>query len=944
MTEAQKPKRPRISYTEVQFPLYAAKPDAWLPCSLQSATFPTDLLGALERAWASNPKARYKDRLPTWALTELLLELEPQLLTVSTDLRSSTWLQSVRPLADTTVVELALEAWVYGHVAPHQGDIPWSERIHEALRLRWKPAQPNLLHHDQHPNGTAEPSETTYRALATYLAADWVDQGHRLGGRDSDAGSSWIMGPASREGDRSVFLWPPTRLSRRGEQGYSTHYLRFNVVTLPHDGRVLLRVVPHVARMAATQPATIPRRSQYGTPTATLLLYAPRGVLRGTERDTLLRAPITVTGSKDTMQWDWKPGLPNILSRLPSRDLFPLPDHVRQDPGRYATPSEAIGDDAPEPRAFLQHSTGYKYFTDDEDDNSDNEPTARETGDHPTGTGFQPVDHLTAFETLKPFLDKHHLGPVAPAQEVKPRSTRLPKMRLPTGREYPIELWHATPRTADAVHTVLTRVLGLDHFSTAHEGDTMVRRYRGDEFSLRLHLVMPGLLLSGWPKATDSDPTKRRQARRKATEDRARQWAQAFPAQDQPIGCLIELEGPGYYGAARLEDPKKPLKNALPLRCNRLVQVIKPVNRDPKPDAKTRGLHPFEDTTVRNADIERLTAAVWDLLRQLGRLPTVPPLQDGMPLEVSALWLARSGSSFVPMLIRTRTDGTATGQLIPSPSHPVELEMPLDRLPAALAEGRGKVPQGDKEALARFLRAALAEDACHDRLFLARAATLRNKDVWPWLANGHITPDALVFPGVPLSDPDTVPTRHTPDSLPGLRIVRIHDDSDELPHGFGIGPAPTPAAPDAEADPPAETLQLSTTAFSADPADTAVVTEGDAAEQATGLPELTYSWGRFSGVVRWNDRGYLAINPRPATTQLPKGVSKLAGEHNDSRQGQNPTSLHLHVSFLQEGDNPDQIALYVQTLRRFHTHTDKATVLPMILHLGKLMEEYVPSA
>ena len=71
-------------------------------------------------------------------------------------------------------------------------------------------------------------------------------------------------------------------------------------------------------------------------------------------------------------------------------------------------------------------------------------------------------------------------------------------------------------------------------------------------------------------------------------------------------------------------------------------------------------------------------------------------------------------------------------------------------------------------------------------------------------------------------------------------------------------------------------------------------------------------------------------------------MSKLAGERNDRRQGQNPTSLHIHVSFLQEGDDPDQTALHVQTLRRFHVHTDKATVLPMILHLGKLMEEYIP--
>ncbi|MFK4272514.1 pPIWI_RE module domain-containing protein [Streptomyces milbemycinicus] len=944
MTE--RPKRPKISFSGIQFPLFAAKPDEWWPCELHSAAFPSDLLPRLERAWASNPKARYKDRLPTWALTELLLELEPQLLAVSTDLRAATWLRAMRPLADTTVVALALEAWVCGHVAPHQADVPWGEVIGEALKLQWKPARPDLLERGVRPNGTAEPSEAAYKMLATFLAASWVDRGRRLGGRDTDQGSSWIMGPASPDGDRSVFLWPPTRLSRGGEQGYSTHYLRFNVVTLPHDERLLLRVVPHVARMAATQPAYIPRRSQYEPATATMLLYAPSGVLRGTERDTLLRAPVTVTGVKDEMRWTWKPGLPQILSRLPSPDLFPLPDQVRKDPARYASPSEAGGDQAPKPRAFLLHSTGYNYFKDDEDNNDDG---TRETGGHPTGTGFQPIDHLTVFEALAPVLEEHHLVPVTPAAEVKPRSRRLPKTRTKAGVEYPIELWHATPRTADAVHLVLTRILGLEHTTTAHDGDAVVGCYRGNEFSVRLRLVKPGLLLAGWPKATDSDPDKRRRARQAALEERARLWQDAFPPEDRPVGCLIELEGPGYYKAARLEDPKKPLKNALPPRCNRLVQIIKPVNRDPNPDAKSAGLHPFENTEVRKQDIERITAALLDLLRQLGRLPTLPPLFGNAPLEVSALWLAHAGPHFVPMLLRMRTDGTATGQLIPSQNHPVEPEIPLELLPAALAEGRGKVKRTDQETLARFLRGALAEDDTHHRLFIARAATLRNKGFWPWLSNQHITADALVWPGVSLTDPGAVPVPRTPASLPGLRIVRVNDDNDELPHGFGIGPAPESAEPAADIEDAGDRQDQAESHLGAaqgqgaadDGASGGVGGDAAEAESVAVLPELPYGWGRFSGVARWNGRGYLAINPRPDTSQLPKGVSKLSGPGNDSKNGQNPTSLHIHASFLQDGDDPDQLALYVQTLRRFHTHTSKATRLPMILHLGKLLEEYI---
>ncbi|MFD9042740.1 hypothetical protein [Streptomyces bottropensis] len=167
---------------------------------------------------------------------------------------------------------------------------------------------------------------------------------------------------------------------------------------------------------------------------------------------------------------------------------------------------------------------------------------------------------------------------------------------------------------------------------------------------------MPGLLCQLRPKATDSDPDKRRRARQTALEERARLWQDAFPPEDRPVDCLIEREGPGYYKAARLEDPKKPLKNALPPRCNRLVQIIKPVNRDPNLDAKSTGLHPFENTEVRKQDIERITAALLDLLRPLGRLPTLPPLFDTAPLEVSALWLTHAGPHFVPMMRKDSRD------------------------------------------------------------------------------------------------------------------------------------------------------------------------------------------------------------------------------------------------------------------------------------------------
>ncbi|ARF58890.1 RNaseH domain-containing protein [Streptomyces gilvosporeus] len=54
----------------------------------------------------------------------------------------------------------------------------------------------------------------------------------------------------------------------------------------------------------------------------------------------------------------------------------------------------------------------------------------------------------------------------------------------------------------------------------------------------------------------------------------------------------------------------------------------------------------------------------------------------------------------------------------------------------------------------------------------------------------------------------------------------------------------------------------------------------------------------------------------------------------DTKQGQNPTSLEIHISFHQPDDDPADLAHYI--------HTDKANRLPLILHLAKLMEEYIP--
>jgi hypothetical protein len=247
--------------------------------------------------------------------------------------------------------------------------------------------------------------------------------------------------------------------------------------------------------------------------------------------------------------------------------------------------------------------------------------------------------------------------------------------------------------------------------------------------------------------------------------------------------------------------------------------------------------------------------------------------------------------------------------------------MPLVGLPRALTEGRGRIRHRDRDQLKDFLIQAIAPDSHTDRLLLVRGQTLRGKDIWPWLQNDYITPDLLLPPGQDVNSA-TAAARRTPEQLPGLRIVRLNDDSSEIPLAFGANlPAPDQPTDHEHTEHP----------------------DGDDTAGAAKPEELLpYEWGRYSGVVPWNARTFLAINPRPDTHQLPKSVSKYLGDnHNAARHGANPTSLEIHISFCQPGDDPTELASYVNNLRRCHLHTATPTRLPLLLHLSRLMEEYI---
>ncbi|GFE17974.1 hypothetical protein Sgleb_60210 [Streptomyces glebosus] len=945
-----KKKLPPPRYGHILAPGFAAAPEAHLTVEVHSAPFPQGLLPRLQRAWKSNPDAR-SPFLPTYALRELVECVEPGVVAVDSRLEEGPWLHALQQPHNDLPLQLALETWITTQVAPHQDDVDWFTLIKAATPLEWSSQKVDLLRRGRRPNGTVSPHRYAYDLLASYLAGRWVDQKLTLPGQK--AKESAVLGPVSGRGERAVFLWPPRELTDEDAYGLWTHQTTFRVVTMPHDDRLLLRVIPHISRFGGTPPAYIPRRSSDKPATATVLLHIPGGVLRDVERPLLLRAPVTVTGRMGEMTWRWQPGISRILPSLPTSHLYPDPNMVRTAPRTYSGLHRAEVHQS-DPVALLWHAAGYTYLPEEPGDgvaltshHSGKDSSADDVRDtyaearrprahgHPADTGLQPIDHLLLFEQLSEPMAAWGFKPLDRLEKISQR--RAPRLG-PASPDavYHLELWHAAPGTQDAVHLALTRVLGYTRTSVRTDGTDHVHCYRG-ECEIHLRLRNPGTLTSGLPHPTVRKSDERSAFRRRQRDERTTALKEAFPAAEQLTGCLIEIGKPVSFAAAHQDDPKPLLKKVLP-SLNRHVQCMHPVSRTAQEDAKQEGAKPFEGTKVRCDDIERAVASVKDILRSLGHLPCLPAPRgiDG-PFELSTVHIARSRGGIVPMLLRMHPDGHTTAQLIATLGHPREDPMPLSELPRALTAGRGRIRQRDRAQLADFLTQALALDSSMNRLFLARTQTLRNKEVWPWLQNDHITPDALLLPGTDCASPIRSAPR-TPTDLPGLRIVRLNDDAGEIPLAFGVNVTET-AAQSEEAAPSSWSEEGQGAVLPEGAEEGCPTANGD---DTTATNPLPYEWGRYSGVVPWNEHTYLAINPRPDTHQLPKGVSKYNGaERNATRHGANPTSLEIHMSFLQPTDKAADLASYVNNLRRCHLHTTTPTRLPLLLHIARLMEEYI---
>ncbi|MGA5298901.1 pPIWI_RE module domain-containing protein [Nucisporomicrobium flavum] len=823
------------------------------------------LVAAIPEAWLDRLETEYQKldhvkrgySLPTRGLEEIILAVDPAVMHVGS-LRSEAFIVAFAG-ADRRVIAAAVAAWAATQITD---GVDWFNEL-APDDLAFVPKVFNVLEHRARSNGTAAPAAHVYDMLPTFAAKHIADAGLTLLGKPREL----ILGPPQRNNRRDVVLWPPIRLDdKRVGEGLVTAKISLHVETVPNHPRPHLHADLSISRFPLTPITYIPGRG------ATVWLHAPNGFLRQNEPHTLLAARVQrdrVRGGDGTWQWQWQwsRGLGEVLARL-THLAFPAPDKV------FARPAVAADEGAI--RAYVLYSGGTKSEA-VEDDSAAGSARSRSLL-HAARTGLVPGDHIEVHRSLTALLEPLGIHPTGKNARVGSRTRRQIRTRFDAGARYTIELWTHSDLTRSAVLATLERRFGLIRVDDGNDPD--VARYEGD-----LRLVV--LLRDGTRFAAGIKP----EANKPVTtqEGLYAKWVERElgDCPDSRV-AILELGDDRHFARIGRIDPKPSLKKGF-ARSGRALQCLRPATL-------RKGSDPYPGTEVDPGTVHRCAAAVNDALRQLGRLGTYE-LPAGLPdLEHIGIWLHAERNVRIPLAIRHNGADEPTA-ILAAPAGGI-VEMPYRQLPGALARGRGRIGPGPRQdaAVAEFLIDVLGigeTPQTHDRIVFVRSSSFRHRG-WDWIQDKHLTPDALVRPGVDLDD-DQVPETSSPADCPGLRIVRIREAGSRMEVARAFG-----AEPEVHAE-------------------------------------------RISGLFKFAERVYYAVNPRAAQMQTPLGTTKLDPDlhRNFTRMAASPLPLELTVAFQQPGDDTDALAGLAALLRRAQAHTEQDVNLPGVLHLCSLASEYL---
>jgi hypothetical protein len=880
---------PKPKYDHLRTLAFQFEPDTvTLPYQCEVMAFPEQwkplLLDLAKEATGRSDKPV---SIPIDSLNRALRALAPDLIHIARGAHKAgelPWLYSARKL-DCNALCMIFHAWVHVAFAGASD----ARRCHvlseiSADALQWTTTTVNLANWHAGDNGTAEIAEPdAFKLLPHYLATLISDQNASFAiGNETRSFRRAPLDPGQNGAE--LISWPPIIYEdkQRNQWPFSI-VLTVTLQTVPFQSFPVVHCDLGVRRWAGPKPYIPPMRR--GQTSVYLLTETPW--LRGFEHThsfqvaPLARKKITNEDSLDAhYQIVWGRGgeLAAILDQLSAhrQQGFPDPQHIVDDP------LKALNVDS-NPSAAIVYRHGM-------------------TPQHRVGSGLPPADRRAIAEQLKDFLAPMFRLTDAPSRVSSvPRATVhnpfFPSTAEKRSNEKMARLY---TQCRAAIGRVCGGSLTVEIRYQRHDFVETMSRVIGEMLDMpvapgqtcmtpELAITMNATHLGSLGEALNIDTSrKRKQDRLLAAHNERMDLIQAeMPPATSPTITLIELGGENSFEEGR--DPKMALRLGF-ARTGRLTQFFAlPKNNQ-------------EDEQADDKLEHRAKNGFLDGLRQLGVSVDLPQMK-GLPtaLNVVGLWFIQQnaptnwtqGKTMLPVAVNLSVETGEIRATAPGLDESGWLSYP--ELLKAIAAGKAKSVEKPYHAMP-FVQAIIQDITAEGAtLLLCHAQNFRR--VWPWIGNGKMIQDHLVF------GRDSVqPISH----WSGLRVVRIRDNQgNETPEWY--------------AEHPDENMFDEAPGFSQ-----GLFTMGERVFASTYQPPKTApkkarSVSKFEEWV--NTTGTKAPSP--------------------SYYAWNPGLFELTVAALQPDDTPELWAAFVHKLRQATLQYDAATALPLPLHLARGVQEYV---
>lgn len=967
-----------------------AQPDASLTLKYYHLAFPNvwreplSLLAQEEYAArpnrGRNTKAREYTPLPVAALNASMRAFLSKVILSGRHIPQNAdepWLYSLSPVNTKAIARIA-RAWVQS-AFPHVSE----ERRQEIARgitaqaLSWEVSDMNLAAWTVGSNGTAQPetSDSVFRLLPQTLAAQLTMPGVTVNfGPHPRQLYRVSASPASQAAE--LMTWPPLihTTHKNREWPYSL-VITLSVQTIPFQAEPFLFVDLSLRRWVAT-PITkpLPFDASVHVRANAPWLSEDEGISPSFEVASLRWRHPKKGGAASLPQWQGF--LPTIIDRLQLDTPFPSPiDLVGRGQTRWwedeTGPIAAI---VYSTRMDLPHGVGPGFMPPDRHKVVTGQIAAL------LGPDFTPVDPLprvryraaalgvrqqrvlTSAKSSEPLIDDQleGVGDGEPAdyeeaealsaeqrppneEELRREAEKARKrherqlrdqgvLRVALGRTLGgrtlIRIYHQTEKMRTVLLGALEALFGPP--DRRLEAEQYICEWHGPDLYLLVETQWLGALGSSL-SLEKLDSSLLRDRWHHAISERADLFAATLLANGHskkhdlvpvneiavsathPAGVIIEIGAPGSFFPAQT-DPKPALRIGA-AQAHHLSQFI------------ITEMSEQLDEEEEKALAGRAKQACRDLFRQLGVLKHPPhwsftqaPIADSpltsaaiprvlpqryllpSPLHYVGVWLIQQNwrgsptgvGHILPVLVHLQSDSTEIMATAPGLGDWIPYERALREINQRVRLGAtAKSPMGLQHVglVTPYIEQTLERDIVGDTLLMAHAQNLRR--AWSWLKNKDITPDKIQ---VGKSLPFPISERS------GLRVVRVRTSSGhETPECYG---------------------------------------EDDTQEQLR--------LGLTRGLWRIGNRVFASTGAKPtAFLNLSVDLSKAlpwgatARHPAPGAQAWNPSLVELTVAGLQPGDVDWVWAAVVHELRFAAYHFDDALVLPLPLHLAKLMEEYV---